>query len=116
MTGVSSTAVVSNPSRIVVTVVSTATSRKSTCVRPRVRCAASRAAMSKTIATSASSASTVMATRKCRMGAIRLVTSDVSSHGSRPVNTTATAATEVKSHTSPVGPLRYVLALSNGLL
>ncbi len=50
------------------------------------------------------------------MGAIRLVTSDLSSHGSRPVNTTATAATEVKSHTSPVGPLRYVLALSNGLL
>jgi hypothetical protein len=70
-TGVSRTAQVSRDRTIVSPVASPTTSSQSRQTRPRARWAASRAATSKTFASSASSAMTVTAIKNTRTGAIR---------------------------------------------
>ena len=99
-TGVSSTAVVSSDSTTVQTVASTTTRSHSSGTEPRAQRAHSRAATSNSPDASASSASTVTATRKTRIGARRTSTSPAAAGGRAPVTTTSAPPAAATLHTS----------------
>ncbi len=98
-TGVSSTAVVSRLNTIVVSVPSSNTIANSHGVRPRAVRAARTAATSKTCAASANSATTVIATRKPRIGPTRCVVATASCQGRAPIATQMPPASAAINHT-----------------
>ena len=98
-TGVSSTAVVSRLSRIVVSAPIPQTKTKSRPTLPPATRDTRSAACSKTSARSASSAKTVTATRNPSTGPTRAVTSPASFNGSRPVTIVRSPATAAAAHT-----------------
>src|SRR5665213_3752645 len=97
-TGVNRTAVVSRLSTIVVRLPRTTIRAKSPHVRPHHSFAARVAATSNTCAASASSATTVIATRNSRIGPTRFVVATASCQGSAVVATQIAPATAAISH------------------